>query len=197
MTPTAVFKTCRCYRASVLRTVHTDCQGRRLSCHYRKKIWSLSRLCSLSHPLRSSLHHTPLLEGFSTPLVMTMLQTALLNLGALPEPWCNLAKKKPWLKPAPEGGSGVFRRKLTMCGDRQPQGTPQPCLGSDTLPGKVLRWLGKDVDASGKRRRCRKTVHPSKSYMCTAVLSPYKTCEECSTVCQRFLLTLTVVNWPA
>lgn len=73
---------------------HTDRRGRRISYHYRKEIWSLSQLCSLSHPLHSSLHHTPPLEGLSTPLVMTMLQTTLLSLGALPEPRCNSAKEK-------------------------------------------------------------------------------------------------------
>lgn len=77
-----------------------------------------------------------------------------------------------------------------MCGARQPQGTPQPCLGSDALPGKVLRWLGEDVEASGKRRRCRKTVHPSQFYKCAAVLNLYNACK----VCKRFILTLTFGN---
>lgn len=77
---------------------HTDRRGRRISGHNRKEIWSLSQLYSFSHPSHS-FHHplstrlpTPL-EGLSTPLVMTMLQTALLSLGALLEPRCNSAKK--------------------------------------------------------------------------------------------------------
>lgn len=73
---------------------HTDRRGRRISGHYRKEIWSLSQLRSLSHPLHCALHHRPPpLVGLSTPLVMTMLQTALLSLGALLEPLCNSAKK--------------------------------------------------------------------------------------------------------
>lgn len=163
---------------------HTDRRGRRISCHYRKEIWSLSQLCSLSptHYIAPSTTATPSsplpLEGLSTPLVMTMLQTALLSLGALPEPRCNSAKKKkkkkPWLKPAPGGESGVFWRKLTVCGALQPQGAPQPCLGSDTLPGKVLRWLGEDVGASGKRTHCKK--HPSMQviHVCYSLILTHK-----------------------
>lgn len=76
---------------------HTDRRRRRrISGHYRKEIWSLSQPCSLSHPSHSFLHHHPPFPpswGLSTPLVMTMLQTALLSLGALLEPRCNSAKK--------------------------------------------------------------------------------------------------------
>lgn len=48
----------------------------------------------------------------------------------------------------------LFQKKLTMCGARQLRGTTQPCLALDILPGKVLRWLGEDEEASGKRRHC-------------------------------------------
>lgn len=49
---------------------------------------SVSALLSPTHRIAP-----PPLEGLSTPLVMTMLQTALLSLGALLEPRCNSAKK--------------------------------------------------------------------------------------------------------
>lgn len=63
----------------------------------------------------------------------------------------------------PKGASGCFWRKLTVCGAQQPQGAPQPGSGSETLPGKVLRWLVEDVGASGKRGCCKKKkyIYPS------------------------------------
>lgn len=70
----------------------------------------------------------------------------------------------------PKGASGCFWRKLTVCGAQQPQGAPQPGSGSETLPGKVLRWLVEDVGASGKRGCCKKKeiyiyMHPTKLCM--------------------------------
>lgn len=140
---------------------HTDRRGSRISGHYTKEIWSLSQLCSLSLPSLPRPCHPP--KGVKHSLVMTMLQTALLSLGALLEQWCNSAKKasacgREW---------SFFRRKLTVCGAWQPQGAPQLCLGSDALPGKVLRWLGEDVGASGKRRCCKKKNYPSQQVIHT------------------------------
>lgn len=75
MTPTAGLKTCiwTWCRASMLTTANTQTdEGGGMSGHDRKEIWSLSQLCSLSHPSHSSLHPLPIAR-LSTPLVMTML----------------------------------------------------------------------------------------------------------------------------
>lgn len=56
---------------------------------------SVSALLSLPAYCIVSLHHIPLpFQGLSTPLVMTVLQTGLLSLAALPELYCNSAQKK-------------------------------------------------------------------------------------------------------
>lgn len=129
MTPTAVSKTCRCYRVSMLRTVDTQTvkggdyhaiTGKRFGVFF----WSVSAVLSL--PSHSSLHCTPLLEGFSTPLVMTMLQTALLNLGALPELRCNSGqKKKNMTQASARGREWSFSEKIdNVWSSAAPRHTP-------------------------------------------------------------------------
>lgn len=166
MTPTAGLKTCiwTWCRASMLTTANTQTdEGGGMSGHDRKEIWSLSQLCSLSHPSHSSLHPLPIAR-LSTPLVMTMLQTALLSLGALLEPRCNSAKKaSAW------GREWSFLEEIDN-------------VWSSTAPRRTLALLrlrhpaGKGAEVAGRgcgglwqEKTLQKTIHPSKSYVYTVV----------------------------
>lgn len=77
---------------------------------------------------------TPLpIARLSTPLVMTMLQTAVLSLDALLESRYHSAKKKK--NGVPRGGSGVFRRKLTVCVELgSPQAHPSNAQAQTPCP---------------------------------------------------------------
>lgn len=98
---------------------------------------SLSPALSPTHRIAPPPPPPP--KGLSTPLVMTMLQTALLSLGALLEPWCNSAKKdSAW------GREWSFSEEIdSVWSSAAPRRTPALLrLRHPTREGAEAAWRG-------------------------------------------------------